>query len=111
MAADRLFPDLWLLAWHGEDLAGALLARPTIPQGPTHGYVGSLGVRRGYRARGIGEALLRESFVRFSGRGCKGAMLHVDSDSLTGANRLYARVGMRVIPQFATWEKGLVPGA
>jgi mycothiol synthase len=111
MAEDRLFPDLWLLAWHGEDLAGALLARPTIPQGPTHGYVGSLGVRRAYRGRGIGEALLRESFVRFHGRGCVGAMLHVDSDSITGANRLYERVGMRVIPQFATWERELVAGA
>ena len=111
MAEDRLFPDLWLLAWHGDDLAGALLSRPTIPQGPTHGYVGSLGVRRAFRGRGIGEALLRESFVRFYRRGCTGAMLHVDSDSLTGANRLYQRVGMRAIPQFATWEKELVAGA
>ena len=52
-----------------------------------------------------------ESFVRFHAHGCTGAMLHVDSDSLTGADRLYERVGMRVIPQFATWEKGLVPGS
>ena len=111
MADDRHFPDLWLLAWHDGDLAGALLARPTVPQESTHGYVGSLGVRRAFRGRGIGEALLRESFVRFHAHGCTGAMLHVDSDSLTGADRLYERVGMRVIPQFATWEKGLVPGS
>ena len=110
MAEDRLFPDLWLLAWQGDQLAGALVARPTAVQEPTHGYVGELGVRRAFRGRGIGEALLRESFGRFYDRGCQGALLHVDSDSPTGANRLYERVGMTVTPQFATWEKVLVAG-
>jgi mycothiol synthase len=109
MAEDRLFPDLWLLAWQGSELAGALTARPVAVQEPTHGFVGELGVRRAFRGRGIGEALLRESFVRFYGRGCLGAVLVVDSDSPTGANRLYERVGMTVTPQFAIWEKELVP--
>ncbi|MGN6379769.1 MAG: GNAT family N-acetyltransferase [Gaiellales bacterium] len=110
MSEDHFFPDLWLLAWDGDRLAGVLIALPTAAQEPTHGYVGSLGVRRAFRGRGIGEALLRACFVRFAKRGCKGALLHVDSDSLTGANRLYERVGMRAIPQFATWEKELVAG-
>jgi hypothetical protein len=33
----------------------------------------------------------------------------VDSESTTGATRLYERVGMRPEPQYATWRKTLRP--
>jgi hypothetical protein len=39
--------------------------------------------------------------------GSRGAELHVDTDSLTGATRLYARVGMTAHPRFARWEEEL----
>ena len=42
--------------------------------------------------------------------GSRGAELHVDADSVTGATRLYERVGMSAHPRFATWEKELQPG-
>jgi mycothiol synthase len=43
-------------------------------------------------------------------RGKRGCDLHVDADSLTGATRLFERVGMRAHPRFALWEKELRPG-
>ena len=61
------------------------------------------------RSQGIGEALLRTSFQAFARRGKGGAQLHVDSQSLTGATRLYERVGMTAQPRFATLEKQLRP--
>jgi mycothiol synthase len=108
-AADQFHPRFWLLAWAGEHLAGALIALPRSVQEPPLGYVSNLGVRREFRGRGIGEALLRSCFVRLHESGSRGALLHVDVDSLTGADRLYERVGMTARPQFATWEKQLVP--
>ena len=61
--------------------------------------------------QGIAEALLRHVFRTLLDRGKRGCDLHVDSDSLTGATRLYERVGMSAHPRFATWEKELRPGS
>jgi mycothiol synthase len=104
-------PELWLLAWHGDELAGYLGAEENAVEDPTHGYVDLLGVRRAYRRRGVGEALLRHAFQALFLRGKRGCDLHVDADSLTGATRLYERVGMRAHPRFALWEKELRPAA
>ncbi len=78
---------------------------------PSRGYVAALGTRRPYRGKGIASALLRHVFRTLLERGKRGCDLHVDSDSLTGATRLYERVGMTAHPRFATWEKELRPGS
>jgi mycothiol synthase len=109
-AAEQFHPDQWFLAWSGDEVAGALIGRPQAVQDPNLGYIDQLGVRRAYRGRGVGEALLRTSFASLHEAGSGGALLHVDSDSPTGADRLYERVGMTAIPQFATWETELRPG-
>jgi mycothiol synthase len=103
-------PELWLLAWHGEKLAGYLGAQEEAVEDPRRGYVALLGVRRAYRRRGVGETLLRHAFQVLFLREKHGCDLHVDADSLTGATRLYERVGMGAHPRFALWEKQLRPG-
>jgi ribosomal protein S18 acetylase RimI-like enzyme len=104
-------PELWSLAWYGEELAGYLGAQEDAAEDPTRGYVALLGVRRTYRRRGIGEALLRHAFQALFRRGKRGCDLHVDADSLTGATGLYERVGITAHPRFALWEKELRPAA
>ena len=108
-ASDSFDPELWFLAWKGERLIGLLLANAEAEEDPALGYVGLLGVRREARGRGIGEALLRHSFVTFHRLGKRGAQLVVDSESSTGANRLYERVGMTAQPRFAFWDRALLP--
>ena len=103
--------ELSLLARDGPVVAGYLFAWPDAEEDPSRGYVAALGTRRSYRGRGIAEALLRHVFRTLLGRGKRGCDLHVDSDSLTGATRLYERVGMTAHPRFATWEKELRPGS
>jgi mycothiol synthase len=103
-------PELWALAWRGSQLAGALIGVPHADEDETLGHVDLLGVRRAFRRRGVGEALLRRSFVDFHARGRRGVCLYVDADSVTGATRLYERVGMVARPRFAAWEKELRPG-
>jgi mycothiol synthase len=107
--APEFDPDLWLLAWDGDDIAGYVGALEHSREDPARGYVALLGVRRAYRRRGLGEALLLHAFAALHARGRRGAELHVDAGSLTGATRLYERVGMTAHPRFATWEKELRP--
>jgi ribosomal protein S18 acetylase RimI-like enzyme len=101
---------LWFVAWDRDELVGYVGAQEKSREDPAHGYIGLLGVRRPYRRRGLGEALLRRAFGALYARGARGAELHVDADSVTGATRLYERVGMSAHPRFATWEKELRPG-
>ena len=62
-------------------------------------------MRRPWRRRGLGEALLRESFLRFAERGKRAAGLGVDAENTTGAVALYERVGMHVVRRSDTWER------
>ena len=108
-ASTNFEPELWQLAWAGAELAGVLIADPDADGDPTLGHVSNVGVRRAYRRRGIGEALLRTSFVQFHERGLRGVTLEVDTESITGATRLYERLGMTAVPRFSQWEKELRP--
>jgi mycothiol synthase len=98
-------PSLWFLAHDGAEVVGTLLG---YPRGVQFGWVRGLGVRRGWRGRGVGMALLRTAFAAFYAHGYRGAGLGVDAQSLTGATRLYERAGMRVTEQYETYEKVLV---
>ena len=70
-----------------------------------------LGVRSGLR-RGVLDQRVQRFDVECLAAAIDPARdLHVDSDSLTGATRLYERVGMTAHPRFATWEKDLRPGS
>jgi ribosomal protein S18 acetylase RimI-like enzyme len=102
-------PALWFLAWDGQTLAGYLIAHEHSREDPSRGYIAVLGVRRPYRRRGLGKALLLHAFGALHARGSRGVDLHVDAESVTGATRLYDRVGMTAHPRFATWEKELRP--
>ena len=57
--AERHDVSLWFLATEGDQIAGVALCRAGVPDYPGAGWVGTLGVRRAWRRRGVGEALLR----------------------------------------------------
>lgn len=92
-------PTLYFLAVDGNQMVGASLCRGRMTDDVHMGYIQTLGVRRDWRQRGLGEALLRHSFQEFYRRGQQRAGLTVDADSLTNAVRLYEKVGMRSDPQ------------
>jgi ribosomal protein S18 acetylase RimI-like enzyme len=96
-------PALWLLAWESGELAGFSLAYAERVGEPGLGWVGTLGVRAPWRRRGLGEALLRAAFRELYGRGLRRVGLGVDAENVTGALRLYERVGMRVIRRADNW--------
>jgi ribosomal protein S18 acetylase RimI-like enzyme len=97
--------DLMLVAWSGDEVAGALIAAETAAETTDGGYVGELAVRRAHRKQGLGRALLLESFARLRDLGRTEVLLHVDAESETNATGLYRGVGMREQPMYATWMK------
>lgn len=105
-------PTLWFLAMQGEEIAGINLCRirSHSDSDPDLGWVDTLGVRRPWRKRGIGLALLQHSFREFQKRGKRRVGLGVDAQSLTGALRLYENAGMHVHRAFHFYEKELRPG-
>lgn len=99
-------PTLWAVAWAGDEIAGFSINRFRMGIG----WVGTLGVRRPWRKKGLGLALLHHSFGEFYKRGMKTIGLGVDASNPTGATRLYQRAGMYVASEFLTFEKELRPG-
>jgi mycothiol synthase len=100
-------PSFVLVAREGEQVAGALVGRVGAGADAEAGSVTELGVRRPWRGRGLGLALLQIAFAEFRQRGLVRVRLIVDSESPTGATRLYDRAGMTVELAWDRWEKEL----
>jgi ribosomal protein S18 acetylase RimI-like enzyme len=83
--------------------------RERLALAPDTGHVEVLGVRDGWRGRGVGRALLFTAFGELKRRGVAKAELGVDAESETGATRLYQGVGMRTFRAAEFWEKALPP--
>ena len=96
-------PTLWFLACGGGAIAGVALN--FYSWATRTGWIDHLGVRRQWRNKGIGKALLLHSFGEFHRRGIDRVRLSVDSKSLTNAPRLYERAGMRTVQQYHIYKK------
>jgi mycothiol synthase len=94
---------LWRLAWDGDELAGFVIPY----ESDRGGIIGDVGVRKAWRGRGIGRALLLAAFRTLRERGQPVARLTVDAQNVTQAVRVYEAVGMRVSRRFAVLEKPL----
>jgi ribosomal protein S18 acetylase RimI-like enzyme len=99
-------PSLWFLAVEGHEIAGITLCKTLAGEG----WVDVVGVRRPWRNRGLGLALLRHAFTEYHRRGTHRVSLSVDAESITGAPRLYERAGMRVRESYVIHLKELRPG-
>lgn len=99
-------PTLWMIAWDGNEVAG--FSQNRFRKGI--GWIGTIAVRRPWRGKGLGIALMHHTFGEFYKRGTTTIGLGVDSANLTGATRLYQRVGMYVAGEFAMYEKELRKG-
>jgi mycothiol synthase len=99
-------PSLWFLAMDGDEIAGVTLCKTLAGEG----WVNVVGVRRPWRKRGLGLALLRHALAEYQRRGVDMVALSVDAESITGAPRLYGRAGMRLRESYIIHLKELRPG-
>jgi mycothiol synthase len=96
-------PSLWFLAHAGDELVGCIVC----PNYEDEGWVRQLGVRRAWRGRGVGKALLLSVFGEFHRRGRPHVGLGVDSWNRTGAKAFYENAGMAVEREYTRFEKEL----
>jgi mycothiol synthase len=106
-------PELWFAAWDTEkdEVAGVCL-NGIDPEHNTRmqreeGWVYVLAVRQPCRRQGLGTALLLEGLGALQRAGVEYGMLGVDTENLTGALRLYERVGFRPTKKSAAFRKVL----
>ncbi len=93
-------PGVWFLAVEGEEIVGAALNWK-------EGYVKDLVVSPRWRGRGLGRALMLQTFTEFRRRGIPRVTLKTDSNNPTGASRLYQRLGMAIEYTYEVFEKRL----
>ena len=104
--------DLSFLAMTGEgEIAGFCLNRVSTDEiratGIKEGWIQELGVRRPWRKKGLATALLCASMSALKADGLEYAALGVDAENLTGALRIYERVGFTVLKRFMTFSKSV----
>jgi mycothiol synthase len=95
-------PELWLLA--EEEATGQVVGIGLNKIDPDwiaqterqEGYVNTLGVLREHRQQGLGTALLAQSLRILRQAGMEAAHLHADAENLTGAVRIYERLGFKL---------------
>ena len=101
--------SMWKIAWDAatNEIAGICLNGTYGEGDPQMAWTRTLAVRRAWRKRGLGLALLLHSFGMFQARGYLRAGLGVDASSLTNAVALYERAGMHVHKRTFAYEKTL----
>jgi mycothiol synthase len=102
VATPGLDPSLWLVAWDGDQIAGAAIN--VILEG-AWGETDDLFVRRPWRKQGLGRALLVGSLHLFKARGLTTAGLGVDAENASGALGLYESVGYRPYQRLVSYRK------
>lgn len=107
LGAHGFDPSLWLLAEEGDNLAGFALGFAEYGSDQTLGWIWNLGVRHGWRRRGLGRALLQNEFAVLRERGLQRVGLGVDAENATGAVALYERAGMRQVGRLDNWIRAL----
>lgn len=76
-------------------------------RGVREGWIELLGTTRAWRRVGLGKALLLHGLHCLKSAGLDTALLGVDSESLTGANRLYESAGFRIRTRDFNYEAPL----
>jgi mycothiol synthase len=102
-------PALWIVAWDGDEIAGgvtnAIFAAENEAFGRARGWMETVFVRRRWRRRGLGAAIVARALVRLREAGMREAGLGVDSDNPSGALALYERAGFGVHRRSAAYRK------
>ena len=102
-------PDLMVVAWDGEEVAGAVL-NAVYPEeneqlGISRAWLDSVFTRRAWRRRGLGRALIVRALHLLRERGYETAALGVDADNPSGAFGLYESAGFAVSERSTAWRK------
>ena len=90
-------PELWQVAWHGDKVVGSILNYIDHDYNQKYdkkrGWTEEITTHRDWRRKGIAGALIVRSMKMHKAKGMEEVALGVDTNNLTGALRLYQRLG------------------
>lgn len=108
-------PTLWIVAYDGEEVAGAVLGKIDPDENAYHGrdrgYIDAVFTRRPWRRRGLARTLLARGLLLLRDRGMSSAYLGVDGLNPNQAMDLYTGLGFEVASTSYDWTKPLDGGA
>ena len=110
----EFMPQLWQVAWDvdKDEVAGQIQtfidAHENEKFNRRRGYTESISVRRPYRQRGLARAMIMASLRTLQDHDMTESALHVDTESLSGATRLYEACGYVTDVTYVTYRKPLV---
>lgn len=103
--------SLWKVAWAGDEVAGLALNYVALEEaeriGVLQAWTEPLAVRRPWRRRGLGRALLLASQREMRARGIQAAALEVDTENPNQALHLYESCGYRAERRWDLYRKDL----
>lgn len=106
-----LDPELLVVAFDGEEIAGAVQGTidpdENAAQGYLRGWTDPIFTRRAWRRRGLASALLGRALLALRERGMTSAQLGVDSQNANEALTLYRRHGFEIERSSSEWHKPL----
>jgi mycothiol synthase len=93
-------PDLWRVAWDGDQVAGVVMNRVMTAfneeSGERRGELAGVSVRRPWRRRGLARAMVAASLHALRDEGLTSAVLGVDAENPMGALGVYEANGFRI---------------
>ena len=102
-------PELWQVAWDGDQVVGTVLGyideNANQQAGRLRGWTEEITVRRPWRGKGVAKALIARCLTALKQRGMSEAALGVDTQNLSGALRLYERMGYRPVERNTAYRK------
>ena len=111
LGGDEFAPDIWKVAWDGDQVAGMVLGYIDEAQNATYkrkrGWTENICVRRPWRKRGLARALIAENLRELRARGMTEAALGVDTENPTGALRVYESMGFRAVKREVLYRKAM----
>lgn len=108
-AEPELDTSLWRIAWSGDEVAGAVM--PSIwpaeneALGIRRGWLDHVSVRRSWRRRGVASALIVAALDALRSAGMTEAALGTDAENVSGAVRVYERLGFRPVWRTVNYRK------
>ncbi len=102
-------PELWCIAWDGDEVAGGVVnvidEEENKVFGRNWGHTAIVFTLRPWRRKGLASALMARSLEQLKASGVEQAALAVDTENPSGALKLYKMMGFKVHNKYSYYRK------